>query len=105
MFIIGANMNVSCIKIDVEGWNCYKLTIFQLSKTFTVCSRASIFVIGRIHVQIQLFLFIADFGSGSTIIGLFAILIPSNQSRSHCTPILNPLTLLDILAANLLNDP
>ena len=37
----------SCIWIDVEGWNCYKLTIFQLSETFTVCSRASIFVIGR----------------------------------------------------------
>ena len=79
--------------------------IFQLSEYFTVCSRAYIFVIGRIDVQIQLFLFIADFGSGSTIIGMFAILIPSNQSRSHLTPILVPLTLRDILAGNLLNDP
>ena len=95
----------SCIWIDFEGWNCYKLTIFQLSETFTVCSRASNFVIGRIDVQIQLFLFIADFGSGSTIIGMFAILIPSNQCRSHWTPILVPLTLRDILAGNLLNDP
>ena len=65
----------------------------------------SIFVIGRIDVQIQLFLFIADFGIGSTIIGMFAILIPSNQSRSYWTPILVPLTLHDILAGNLLNDP
>ena len=63
----------SCIYIDFEGWNLYKLRIFQLSETFTVCSRASIFVIDRIDMQIPLFLFIADFGSGSTIIGMFAI--------------------------------
>ena len=91
--------------IDVEGWNCYKLTIFQLSETFTFCSRVSIYFISRIDVQIQLFLFIADFGSGSTIIGMFAILTHSNQSRSHWTPILVPLTQRDILAGNLLNDP
>ena len=98
------------LQIDFEGWNCSKLTIFlffklsQFSQVHLCLSLIAWTLLKECEIPLLL-LFIANFGSMSTIIGIFDIWIPSDQSRSHCDPILVPLTMRDILAGNWLNNP